>query len=239
MMRAFILVIILFSFTLGANDFEKELKKKINFNNSNNKKSVIVFDLDNVLLDSSSRVSFLLKKYLKKHYIKSLYKYLKDKGENIEFQDFKNDLNELKISDKSKEKLMKYLSENYNSTEAFKKDKAMKNSVDFVKKLYNKNCFILYVTSKKIDYLPLFVEKLNNLSFPIGVNSTSIIMDVNADNIRNILSSWDEMGDVTAFFSADLEKIKKLKPYFKSSFLYFISLKNKLNAEGYQVLSGF
>lgn len=227
MFRVFI--IMLFSFSIFANNQNilKKISNKIINNNKQDKTSFVVFNLDNVLLNSTTRYELLFNNYLKKHNLRVIKKYFKEKNfANIKLSDVVSDVSNLNISKKQKEKFKKYLEENYNSSTALSADIAIGESIDFVNNLYKDGAFIIYITKRNLNNIALTVNKLKNLNFPIGKNKTTIIMNVNHNTIRTIISKWINMGEIIAVFDSNIKNIKLLIPYFSKDKLFFISNEN-------------
>jgi hypothetical protein len=227
-----IFTIILFSISILGNsqDILTNLTSKIIQNTKNNKVSFVVFNLDNTLIDSSKRFNLLFNNYLKKSPLKQIKTYLKDKDfNNLELSTILNEIDNLKLTLKQKEKLKKYLQDNINSLEAIDSDISKENSVNFVNELYKNGAFIIYITKRDIKDIAPIVKTLNKLNFPIGLNKTTLIMNVNIKSIRNILSKWINMGEIISIFDSNINLLEALAPYFKQNQLFFISNNNLPN----------
>ncbi len=221
-----IFIIMLFSITVfaGNQNLLKEINKRITKNNHANRVSFIILNLDNVLLNSSARYELLFNDYLKKHHSRVIKKYFKEKDfTNLKLNDILNDISALKLTAKQKENFIKYLKENYNSDKALSADMAIGESIDFVNNLYKNGAFIVYISKRSLNNIAPTIKKLKSLNFPIGKNKTSLIMEVNENNTRNIVSKWINMGEIIAVFSNNFKAIKLLTPYFDKNELFLIS----------------
>ncbi len=224
-----IFMIMLFSVSIFANNQNsfKKINDEITNNNKQDKTSFVVFNLDNVLLNSTTRYELLFNNYLKKHRSRAIKKYFKEKDfVNLKLNDILNDISNLKISKKQKDNFKKYLEENYNSANTLSADIAIGESIDFVNNLYKNGAFIVYITNRGLNSIAPTVKKLESLNFPIGKNKTTIIMNVNSNNIRNITSKWINMGEIIAIFDSNIKNIKLLIPYLNKDKLFLISNEN-------------
>jgi len=234
-------IIILFSISLFASN--QSILKSLNTETIKNKKestvSFIVFNLDDVLLNTSTRFEFIFDNYLKKHRSRVLKKYFNDKNfTDLKLNDVLNDIDSLKLSKKQKEKFKKYLEENYNSDDTLGADIAIAESVNFVNSLYKNGAFIVYITKRSSKLIAPTIDKLKKINFPIAKTKTMLIMDVNDENIVNTIYSFINMGKVISVFSNDIKNISKLKPYFKKDELFLIS-KDILDSKDFNIIKGF
>jgi len=232
-MLKFITILLLsvsFSLFADTSSIKKDLKSQILENSKNDKVSFVVFNLDNVLINTNVRYESIFNRYLKKNRSRVIKKYFNEKSFiNIKLETVLADVENLKLSKRQKTKLKKFLEIEVNSDITLDSDIAMMNSVDFVSDLHKNGAFIIYITKRNEKSLVKTVNTLNKFKFPIGVNNTTIIMS-NSNNTknteRNILSKWIKMGKIIAVFNNNLEILKSLKPYFKSNQLFYINSKN-------------
>jgi len=236
-MKKFLFVLLFISVVVSAGS-NKEILKKIEKKASNDDKvHFVVFDVDYVLFDLSSRFRYLFEKYLKRHNVKALKEYLKEKDFSyLKLKDVLSDIDKLNLSDKTAERIKKYLNENFHSPEASKKDSVTK-ALNIVNSLYKKGFFIVYLSKSDNSYLSVMIEKLQKAGYPIGYARTIIIMNVKKDNIAENLYNFALLGKINAFFSSDIEFVNELKPYLKKK-LYYLG-NEEFSSDYFTVLKNF
>jgi len=239
MFKFIIILLLAISFSLLGNTskISKNLKEEITKNNKKNKVSFVVFDLDNTLINTNARYEIIFNNYLKKHPLRVIKNYLKEKSFiNINLNSILTDIDKLKLTDKQKEKLKKYLKKEFNSERTLNSDIINENVIDFITELHKNGAFIIYMTKRNHKDLVVTINTLNKFKFPIGVNKTTLIM--NTPNIKKTLFQWVKMGKIIGVFNSDINTLNLLKPYFKTNKLFYIN-QNTVKDDKITTIKGF
>jgi len=217
-MKTLILCLLLLTTVIFAQTKE-DLVKNIDELKKSGNNPVVVFEIDDVLLDKSQRINKIIEQWFAKNAPKTVES-LKTLP-NLTIENFKEQLISIKFKDEKKlTELQTFIDTSIANGDICQYDIAKEKSVEYISNLHKKGVLIVYLSQRDINTLPQSVSSLKKEGFPIGEANTMIILKNSADSTfafkKSSLAKIINYGELVAIFENDTELNNKLNLTFKN-----------------------
>ena len=189
---------------------------------------VVVFNIDGTILDNRTRSIAIIKDFA------STYKDSEISDSIVTISPEEIDYYVVETFNKCGirnlfflEAALRYWAENFFSNNYLLMDRPVQGSSEFVRRLYNKGAFIVYVSGRcKEKMLEGTIASLKKCGFPIGEDRTMLAMLPDNDTIvvfkKRTYENISRLGKVVAAFENEPQEVNEMKRIWGDAFVFLV-----------------